>query len=288
MIVVTGANGHFGRLVIDRLLARMPADELAVSVRDPAQSTRLSDQGVRVRRGDFDHPETLRDAFAGASTVLINATNYGTASETRARQQAAAIDTAQAAGAGRVVFTSWQDLDRCPLDFISDFTAAEKLVATSGAGWTILRMTFGMAASLARDVRSAQDTGTLTAPAGDARATPAAVTDLAEATANVLIEEGHDGRTYELTGPNSINWHDLASLASTLAGRDIHYRPTSEEECRAQWAAAGWPAQAIEMLIAYYAAFRSGWAGTPRPDLADLLHRPATSSLDAVRQARLP
>ena len=56
-------------------------------------------------------------------------------------------------------------------------------------------MTYGMAASLVRDVRSSMDTGTLTAPAGDARATPAAVTDLAEATANDLIEPGHDGRT---------------------------------------------------------------------------------------------
>ncbi|GAA4636296.1 NAD(P)H-binding protein [Actinoallomurus vinaceus] len=287
MIVVTGANGPLGRLVVDHLLTRIPAGELAVSVRDPAQATRPADQGVRVRHGDFDRPKTLRDAFAGATTVLINATNYGTASETRARQQAAAVDAALAAGAGRVVFTGWQDLDRCPLDFVRDFAAAEKLVATSGTGWTILRMLYGMAASLDRDVRSSMDTGTLTAPAGDARATPAAVTDLAEATANVLTESGHEGRTYELTGPDAISWHDLASLASTLAGREIRYRPVSDEECRAQWAAAGWPAPAIEMLIAYYGAFRSGWADTPRPDLADLLHRPATSSLDAVRQASL-
>ena len=156
-----------------------------------------------MRHGDFDRPETLRDSFAGATTVLINATNYGTASETRARQQAAAIDAALTAGAGRIVFTSWQDLDRCPLDFVRDFAATEKLIATSGVGWTILRMTYGMAASLVRDVRSAQDSGTLTAPAGDARATPAAVTDLAEATVNVLVEAGHDGRTYELSGPGT-------------------------------------------------------------------------------------
>jgi NAD(P)H dehydrogenase (quinone) len=288
VIVVTGANGPVGRLVIDHLLARTPAGELAVSVRDPAQTTRLSDRGVRVRHGDVDRPDTLRDAFAGATTVLINATNYGTPSETRARQQAAAVDAALTAGAGRIVFTGWQDLDRCPLDFVRDFAATEKLITTSGTGWTILRMTYAMAASLVRDVRASMDTGTLTAPAGDARATPAAVTDLAEATANVLTEAGHDGRTYELTGPDAIGWQDLASLASRLAGREIRYRPTSGEECRAQWTAAGWPPATIEMLIAYYDAFRSGWAGTPRPDLADLLRRPAISSLDAVRQAQLP
>ncbi|WP_433182198.1 NAD(P)H-binding protein [Actinoallomurus sp. CA-150999] len=288
MIVVTGANGPFGRLVIDHLLARMPAGELAVSVRDPALATRLSDQGVRVRHGDFDRPDTLRDAFAGATTVLINATNYGTPSETRARQHAAAIDAALTAGAGRIVFTSWQDLDHCPLDFVRDFAAAEKLLATSGTGWTILRMTYGMAASLVRDVRSSMDTGALTAPAGDAHATPAAVTDLGEAAANVLIGAGHDGRTYELTGPDAIDWHDLASLASTLAGREIRYRPASDEECRAQWTAAGWPPAAIDMLTAYYGAFRSGWAAAPRPDLADLLRRPAISSLDAVRATQLP
>lgn len=285
MILVTGGNGLYGRLVTDELLTRIPAGDLAVSVRDPGRASRLTDRGVRVRHADFDHSETLRDAFAGATTVLINATNYGTPSERRARQQAAAIDAAVAAGAQRIVVTGFQDLDECPLDFVDDFRAMEELVAASGIEWTILRMLPGVGASLARDVQSALAIREVAAPAADARATPAAVTDLAEATAVVLLEAGHDKRIYELTGPDSIGWDDLASLAGTLAGEEVRYRPISDDECRATMSAAGWPPETIEMLIDYYAAFRSGWANTPRSDLADLLRRPALPSLEAVRQA---
>jgi NAD(P)H dehydrogenase (quinone) len=253
-------------------------------VRDTALAEPLAQQGIEVRHGDFNNPGTLADAFAGADTVFINGTNYGTAPAVRAGQQAAAIRAAEAAGATRIVITSWQDLSNCPLEIATDFPATEKLVAESSAAWTILRLVNGMAASLARDVQAAVATGTLAAPAGDARATPAAVPDLAEAAANVLVEAGHDGKTYELTGPDAITWDDLASLAATFAAKEIHYRSTSDDEFRVQVLAMGFPAGAIDSLIAYYGAFRAGWANNPGPDLAHLLRRPATASLDAVRQ----
>jgi NAD(P)H dehydrogenase (quinone) len=146
-------------------------------------------------------------------------------------------------------------------------------------------MTYGMAASLARDVTAATRSGVLTAPAGTAHATPASTADLAEAAATVLVEPGHDTRTYELTGPDAINWDDLATLASDCGGRPIIYRSVSDEEFGTQMRAAGWPPAAVDMLLDYYRAFRTGWANTPHPDLAALLRRPATSSLEAVRQA---
>ncbi|WEO92927.1 NAD(P)H-binding protein [Streptomyces sp. FXJ1.172] len=285
MIVVTGANGAFGGLVVEQLLARIPASDLAVSVRDTVGAARIACRGVDVRHGDFDRPETLPKAFAGADTVLINGTNYGAAPQVRARQQAAALQAAQAVGATRIVITSWQDLDNCPLETVSDFPETESLVAASGASWTVLRLTYGMSASLARDVQSALTVGTLAAPAGGARATPAAVGDLADATANVLSGIGHDGKTYELTGPDAITWDDLATLATTLAGKEIGYRPVPDEEFRDQVLATGFSAPVIDMLVAYYQAFRAGWASTPSPDLGHLLRRQPTASLDAVRQA---
>lgn len=288
MIVVTGANGTFGRLVAEYVRVRVPAGELAVSVRDTAQAEPLVQQGIEVRHGDFNNPETLVDAFAGADTVFINGTNYGTGPAVRAGQHAAAIRAAEAAGATRIVITSWQDLNNCPPEMAGDCPDTEKLVAASSAGWTILRLLYGMPASLARDVQTALATGTLAAPAGDARATPAAGPDLAEAAANVLVESGHDGKTYELTGPDAITWDDLATLAATLAGKEIRYRSISDDELRALVPAMGFPPAAIEMLVVYYAAFRAGWANTPGPDLARLLRRPAIASIDAVRQVVKP
>jgi NAD(P)H dehydrogenase (quinone) len=285
MIVVTGGNGAFGRQVVEQLLARIPASGLVVSVREPAAAAALTARGIEVRRGDFNDPASLTDAFAGAETVLINATNYGTGPRVRAAQQAAAIRAAVTVGADRVVATTWQDLDNCPLELASDFPATERLITRAGPAWTILRLCYGMAASLARDVASAVATGNLAAPAGDARATPAAVTDLAEATANVLVEAGHDGHTYELTGPIAVSWTDLAALATTLGGRKIRYRRVTGDEFRDQVVALGFPPSLVGMLLQYYAAFRAGWAGSPSTDLSRLLGRPAVESLDAVRHA---
>jgi NAD(P)H dehydrogenase (quinone) len=284
MIVVTGANGAYGRLVAQHLLTRVPAGGVAVSVRDPAAAGELAARGVPVRHGDFGQPDSLPAAFAGATTVLINGTYYGTAPATRGVQLAAAIRAAVAAGATRVVVTSWQDLDNCPPESSSDFPATERLVAGSTDGWTILRLMYGLPAALARDVRSAQRDGVLTAPAGAARSTPAAVADLAEATANVLAEPGHERTRYELTAPDAISWADLAALAGRLAGRDIPYRPGSEAEFRVSTLAAGFPERATDSLLDLYRAFRAGWTGTPTTHLVDLLRHPATPSLDAVAE----
>jgi NAD(P)H dehydrogenase (quinone) len=265
MILVTGANGPFGRQVVERLLRTQA--RVAVSVRDRAA---FAVPGVEVRQGDFDRPESLD--FGGAETVLINATNYGATPADRGRQQAAAIEAA--AGARRVVITSWVDVEHCPLTFVRDFPATERLLKEVAASWTILRMNYGMATSLARDVHAATLAGILTAPAGDAHAAPAATADLAEATAKVLLEDGHAGQVYELTGPEAIDWHDLAALAG------VAYRPVGDEEFAAQ---LSWPPHLVAMLLDYYAAFRSGWAGTPSPDLATILGRAPSGSLDAVR-----
>jgi NAD(P)H dehydrogenase (quinone) len=278
MIIVTGANGPLGRLVVEHLVPLVPAGDVVASVRDPA----AFGLDVEVRRGDFDDPATLD--FAGADTVFLNATNYGSSPAVRGRQQANAIAAARAAGVRRVVLTSWQDADTCPLESMTDYPATERLVATSVEAWTVVRLGYGLAAALARDVLTARKAGVMTAPAGDARVAAAATADLAEAVARVLAgtgAAGHDGKTYNLTGPDAVGWAELAALA----GPGIAYRPVTDDDFGAQAVASGFPAGAVGQLLALYAAFRSGWANTPTTDLARLLGRPPTRTLDAVAAA---
>lgn len=282
MIVVTGANGSFGRKVVHRLLAEVPADQVVASVRRPPDAAVLAEQGVTVRHGDFDRPETLGQAFVGAHTVLLNATNYGTPPRERARQQEAVIQAATAAGARRIVFTSWPRLEAYRPERVEDYARTERTLITCGLQWTSLRQTYGLADALARDVRNAVATGGLAAPAGDARVTPATLEDLAEATAAVLTSDGHDGVTYELTGPDAIGWTDLAGLASRLAGKQIAYRSMPESEFRTTSVRDGFPEAVVDELLELYAAFRDGWVATPSDDLAQLLSHPATPSLQAV------
>jgi NAD(P)H dehydrogenase (quinone) len=285
MILVTGANGTFGRLVVEHLLSAVGADAVAVSVRDPDRAADLAARGVTVRQADFDTPETLARAFAGAHTVLVNATNYGTGPAQRRVQHAAAISAAQASGAKRLVVTSFQDLARCPMPAVAGYAETETQARSAGLAATVLRLTAGLDTATARDVRWAMAAGALIAPAGLARIAPPAIADLAEATANVAHEPGHEDTTYELTGPDAVTWDDLAALAGSLAGRDLEYREVPDDEYREHVAALGFPADAVGPLLDYYAAVRAGWASTPHGDLGRLLHRPPVPAIEAVRRA---
>jgi hypothetical protein len=71
MIVVTGATGKLGRLVVEGLLKKVPAREIAVAVRSPEKAKDLAIRGVAIRPADYSRPETLAEAFAGAEKVLL-------------------------------------------------------------------------------------------------------------------------------------------------------------------------------------------------------------------------
>ena len=71
MIIVTGATGNLGRAIVKKLVDRVSASEVGVSVRDVAKATDLEALGVRVRGGNFNDPASLRYAFEGATQVLI-------------------------------------------------------------------------------------------------------------------------------------------------------------------------------------------------------------------------
>ena len=209
------------------------------AVREPRKAGPLKDRGGTVRHADADEPATLVRAFKGADTVLINGTNYDIDPARRAQQHAAAITAAAESGAGRLVIT-WQDLDHCPMPEVSDYPATETRARAARIPVTIMRLTSDLAALVARDVRWAVAAGTLMAPAGQARITPAAVTDLAEATANVLREAGHEDATYELTGPDPLGWdeHDRGHPPGSrgLAPAHQHHEtPRADRMARARF-----------------------------------------------------
>ena len=283
VLVVTGANGEFGRAVVENVLAAAPSSRVVATVRDVARAADLTERGVEVRPGSFDDPDALARAFTGADTIVVNATFFGTVPDMRGRRVAAAIDAATEAGAERIVLTSWTDLDRCTLPSVQDYVASEARVRAAGPEWTIIRMGFGLADTVARDVLWARHDGELVAPAGRATTAPAAVADLAAATARVAVGTGHTGTVYDLTGPRAIDWNDLAALAGEGDGRAVGYRPVTDAEYLAHLGARGLNEGFAAGLLEVHDAFRSGWANQPTPDLPRLLGREPLDSLDAVR-----
>ncbi|GAA2343524.1 NAD(P)H-binding protein [Dactylosporangium salmoneum] len=276
MIIVTGANGPFGRLVAEHLARLVPAGDIAVSVRDAGKAEPPA--GVQVRTADFGAPESLPKAFEGAGTVFVNATYYGTPPEVRAGHMRSALDAAVAAGARRIVVTSWADAGRSTIPSTLDFARTERLVEELPVDWTIVRVGYGLAAALARDVIAGRRDGVLTAPAGNAALAVGATADQAEAVARILTTK-HDKMRYDLTGPDTVGWDELAAMAG------VEYRPEPEAAYRARCLRAGFPERAADQLLDLYAAIRSGWAGTPTGDLERLLGRHPVLARAAVREA---
>jgi NAD(P)H dehydrogenase (quinone) len=283
-IVITGSAGPFGRGVVDALAQRVPMAELVAGTRDPDRAGEVANRGIRVARIDFDVPQTAQAAFADADTVLINATFFGVEPALRARRVAAAVDAADRAGVGRVVLTSWPDLERTTAPLVQDFATSEQALRQRDGRWTILRLGVGLPDALARDVSWARRDGELIAPAADARSAAAAASDLIQATARVLTENAHAGRQYELTAARALDWNELAALASELDGRDLRYRPVDPDAYDSYLREQGLPDAVVDGLQGLYADFRNGWTGTPQPDLATLLGREPVDPIEAVRR----
>jgi NAD(P)H dehydrogenase (quinone) len=272
MIIVTGASGQLGSAVVDQLLQRYPDERVGVSVRDPERLAHLRQRGVRVRRGDFAEPASLRNAFEGASRVLIvSASSTGSDAVGKHRN---AVDAAVAAGATRILYTSHMGADTSsPFPPMPDHAATEDAVQASGAAFTSLRNGF-YASTVPVLLRGALHTGELRVPRDGAIAWTAHA-DLAEAAARILVDDRFDGPTPPLTGPEAIGMSQVAEIASDLTGRAIRHVVVSDDEFRHDLGSAGVPAPAADMLVGMFAASRRGDFGPADPALSTLLERPA-------------
>ncbi|MGC5285470.1 NmrA family NAD(P)-binding protein [Micromonospora sp. DT231] len=283
MFVITGATGQLGSQIVARLLERVPAETVGVSVRDVTKAAGLAARGVRVRAGDFTDPTTLRHAFEGAEKVLVvSAAIRGGGAAVANR---AAIDAAHAAGASRVLYTSHQAAAKDSL-FPAQLTHAETEEHLAGLGvpFTALRNGF-YASTLSFAIGAALETGVLAAPT-DGPVSWTAHADLAEAAAIALTEDGAlDGVTAPLTAPDMLDLEAVAGILSTVTGRTIRRVVVDDEEWRATAIAGGMPAAAADFTLGMYRAARRGEFAVTDPTLEALIgHRPtsARSVLTAI------
>lgn len=283
MIIVTGATGQLGSQIVQRLLDRVPADQVGVSVRDPDRGADLATRGVRVRHGDFTEPASLAVAFEGATQVLVvSAATTGTSA---VDQHAAVFQAALAAGAKRLVYTSHQAArDDSLFAPMPDHAATERYLTGTGAPFTALRNGF-YASFVPRLLGEALQTGQLVAPA-DGPVSWTTHADLAEAAAIILADEGRfDGRTPPLTAPEAFDLQSVAAILSELTGRPVSRVVADDEEFVAGMVGRGVPQGQADMLLGMFQASRRGEFATTDPTLETLLGRPATSLRSVLQKA---
>ncbi len=284
MIIVTGATGQLGRAIVERLVVRVPANEVGVSVRDPEKAPSLSQLGVRVRKGDFANPESLAHAFEGARQVLIVSSNAAAYGGDPLAQHRAAIAAARAAGARRIVYTSHMAASASSkFAPARDHAATEEMLHQSGIAWTSLRHGFYATSGIAM-MGDALKTGLLECPA-DGKVSWTAHADLAEAAAAILAVEGrYDGPTPPLTGFEALDFADLAQTASELLGRAVQRKVISDDDFRSRAAARGTPPAFAEFALGYYRASRDGEFSAVDSTLEQLLGRRPRSAREMLAE----
>ncbi|WP_033213511.1 SDR family oxidoreductase [Kitasatospora phosalacinea] len=271
MIIVTGATGELGRRIVERLLERLPADRVGVSVRDPRKARGLADRGVRVRPGSFDDPDSLVHAFEGAEQVLL--VSLDRTGEECVTGHRTAIDAAVRAGAARILYTSQMGADHdSHFQACRDHARTEDLLRATGLPWTALRNGFYTSSAL-RFLEPARHGGDIALPADG----PVAWTghdDLAEATAVILADEGRfEGPTPPLTAPVALDFDAIAREAARATGRPFTRTVVSDEAFREQAVGHGAPAPIADLMVSIFAAARDGEFAAVDPTLAELIGR---------------
>jgi NAD(P)H dehydrogenase (quinone) len=281
MIVVTGSTGHLGRLVIESLLKKVPAGQIVAAVRSPEKAQDLAALGVVLREGDYNRPETLAAAFAGAEKVLLISSND---IEKRVSQHKAAIDAAKAAGVKLVAYTGILNSTTSTLKLAADHKATEEYLAASGLEYVFLRDGWYFENHTA-SLGAALEHGAIIGAAGDGRFSAAARADYAEAAAVVLTTEGHASKAYELGGDTSFTYSELAAEVSAQSGKPVAYAKLTEEAYAAALMSFGLPAELAAILADADAQAAHGELETKSRDLSTLIGRPTTTLKQAVADA---
>lgn len=281
MIVITGASGQLGRLVIEALLKSVPAGQIVAAVRKPASVADLAARGVVVREADYDRPETLSSAFAGASKLLlISANEIGR----RTPQHKAVIDAAVQAGVQLLAYTSLLRADSSPLPLAAEHKATEALIRASGLPAVILRNGWYIENHLAA-LQTARDHGAVFGAAGEGRFSAAARADYAEAAAAVLLADKQAGKVYELGGDSAYTLGRLAAEIGAQIGKPVVYTDLPEADYKGALMAAGLP-EGFAALIASsdVGASKDGLLEEGRA-LSALIGRPTTALAKVIAQA---
>jgi NAD(P)H dehydrogenase (quinone) len=277
-IGITGATGQLGRLVIEKLKAKVDAGNIIALVRTPQKAAEL---GVEAREFDYAKPGNLAQSLAGTDyLLLISGNEIGQ----RAIQHANVIEASKKAGIKWIVYTSLLHADKSTLSLAGEHFETEKALKASGIPYTILRngwYTENYTGSVAGSIAG----GAFIGSAGNGKISSAARADFAEAAAVVLSTEGHQGKTYELAGDESYTLTDLAAEISRQTGKNIPYNNLPEAEYANILKSFGLPEG--------FAHAVAGWdIGASKNDLFDdghqlskLIGRPTTALAVTVAKA---
>lgn len=287
-IVITGASGNYGRGLTDLLIEAGRAEDLILITRSPDKLADRAGQGCTVRYGDFDKPETLAEAVQGAEKMLLIS---GTRVGARVVQHKAAIDAAAAAGVKHIAYTSFIGIDdpANPAEVRHDHIETERLIRASGMAWTMLRDAHYADSMIVMAGPGVMQSGQWVSNSGEGLEAMVWRDDCVASAAAVLLGEGHEGKIYNITGPELQTFREVAAIMAEVTGRSVTYVATTDDEQYAMFDAMGIPRRPVDDqsvggipwnsddMVSFGRAIREGFLQLCTDDVERLTGRPARS-----------
>jgi NAD(P)H dehydrogenase (quinone) len=249
VIVVTGSTGHVGGLLAEELAER--GEPMRLLVRDPARAPRLPN--AEVVTADYGDPDSLAEALGEGDRVFMVSVHEGP--EQRIPLHRSFIEAATALGVAQIVY----------LSFVNASPAATFLHARSHGATEEMLEQSGIPST---SIRNAMYTdhipgwfdaeGVAREPVADGRINFSYRPELAKAIAVTLTEPGHDGKIYDIVGPESVTLTELARIASEVTGATYRYEPSTRDEWEEKWRARGKPEWEVEAGLSSFDCHRNG------------------------------
>jgi NAD(P)H dehydrogenase (quinone) len=270
-IVITGATGQLGGLVIQHLLnKKVPASEIVASVRNVEKASALADLGIEVRYGDYNDGASLEKAFAGASKLLF-IPSPDTDDTLRIVQHANVVKSARDAGVKHIAYTGYAFAEESNIPLAQVHLATEYSIRTTNIPYTFLRNSLYTEVFVNPALRASVEHGAVVTNAGSGRLNSVTRSDLALAAATVLIGEGHENKTYNLVSNQTWSFDDLADILSEVSGKKVVHQSVSFEEEKSILVNAGLPESVAVVIAGIYNAISEGETSRTSDDLQKLI-----------------
>jgi uncharacterized protein YbjT (DUF2867 family) len=275
--LVTGATGTVGTHVM-RALAERGAKPRGL-VRDHAKGVSTHGSHADLAVGEYGDRDSVRAALDGIDQVFLTCGNH----PSQVDWETTVVDAAVAAGVRRIVKLSALGVSAgSPVAFFDAHARIEEHLRAAGVATVILRPGFKMSTLLA-GAPGVQQAGAFFAPAAGAKVAMVDPRDVADVAARVLSAEGHDGRTYELTGPAAVTFDDVVAELSAVLGRQIPFVHVPDEDAVAQFVANGTPEWTATNVITQFGLLRQGSQAQVRDTSRELTGREPRTLAEFIR-----
>ncbi len=277
MILVTGASGNVGGELVKALTAA--GAPFRAVYHSPEKAAKARASGADAVAADFARPDTLRPALTGIEKVFL----VSPAGPALPELEGNVVEEARKAGVKRIVKSSVWRASEESYTFARWNRQAEKKVEASGIPFTHLRPNAFMQNFVNSFAASIRDQGAFYLPAGHAKVSPIDVRDIAAVAARVLTEDGHEGRAYDLSGPEALNYHQIANIFSVVLGKKVAYLDVPDEDFKKSLLGFGVPGGMADALIDLQHYAKEGQAADVLASVQQILRRKPISFEKFVR-----